>query len=141
MTAPAPAGLRMMEVSGTEALWLLEGATQGRLVYLQRQQAVIRPATHVMEYGRLIVRAPVQAAAALGRAGLTYQADEIHPVGTGWTVSAYGPADVINDPDEAAHYRRTLPGWSHGPHDTLLRLHPQSVSGFRLARPVHRVGR
>jgi hypothetical protein len=41
---------------------------------------------------------------------------------------------VITDPDEAAHYRRTLSGWMHGPHDTLLRLHPATVSGFRLAR-------
>ncbi|MEV0412897.1 pyridoxamine 5'-phosphate oxidase family protein [Streptomyces sp. NPDC050448] len=141
MTTPAPAGLHMTEVSGTEALWLLEGATLGRLVYLQREP-VIRPATHVMEYGRLVVRAPVQAAALRGRAQLTYQVDEIHsPAGTGWTVSAHGPADVITDPDEAAHYRRTLSGWTHGPHDTLVRLHPQSVSGFRLARPVRRAAR
>lgn len=142
MTAPAPAGLRMIEVSGTEALWLLEGSSQGRLVYVQREQAVIRPATHVMAYGRLVVRAPVQAAAALARNLLTYQVNDVHsPAGTGWTVTACGPADVITDPDEAAHYRRTLSGWSHGPHDTLLRLHPQSVSGFRLARRVHGAGR
>ncbi|MFC8273997.1 pyridoxamine 5'-phosphate oxidase family protein [Streptomyces sp. NPDC057271] len=137
----APSASRMIEVSGTEALWLLEGSTRGRLVYLQRELAVIRPAAHVMEYGRLVVRAPVQAAAALARAVLTYQVDEMQPAGTGWTVSAHGPADVITDPHEAAHYRRTLPGWSHGPHDTLLRLHPQSVSGFRLARPLHGAGR
>ncbi|MFD5526515.1 pyridoxamine 5'-phosphate oxidase family protein [Streptomyces virginiae] len=137
-----PADLRMIEVSGTEALWLLEGSAQGRLVYIQREVAVVRPAAHVMEYGRLIVRAPVQAATVPGRSLLTYQSDEIRsPAGTGWTVSAHGPADVIADPDEAAHYRRTLPGWAHGPHDTLLRLHPQSVSGFRLARTVNGVGR
>ncbi|MET9882121.1 pyridoxamine 5'-phosphate oxidase family protein [Streptomyces sp. NPDC006430] len=142
MTAPAHAGLHMIEVSGTEALWLLEGSSQGRLVYLQREQAVVRPASHVMEYGRLVVRAPVQASAVPRRAQLTYHADEIgKPTGTGWTVTVYGPADVIADPDEAAHYRRTLPGWTHGPHDTLLRLHPQSVSGFRLARPVAGAGR
>ncbi|MCI4078808.1 pyridoxamine 5'-phosphate oxidase family protein [Streptomyces sp. MMS21 TC-5] len=133
---------RMIEVSGTEALWLLEGSAQGRLVYLQRDLAVVRPAAHVMEYGRLVVRTPVQAAAVPGRALLTYQVDEIRsPSGTGWTVSAHGPADVISDPDEAAHYRRTLPGWAHGPHDTLLRLHPQQVSGFRLARTVTEAGR
>ncbi|MGW7210613.1 pyridoxamine 5'-phosphate oxidase family protein, partial [Streptomyces sp. NPDC054837] len=40
--------------------------------------------------------------------------------------------DLITDPVEAAHYRRTLAGWSHGPHDTLLRLHPKTMSGFRL---------
>ncbi|MDD9380478.1 pyridoxamine 5'-phosphate oxidase family protein [Streptomyces sp. ZAF1911] len=137
-----PADRRMIEVSGTEALWLLEGSTQGRLIYLQRETAMVRPATHVMEYGRLVIRAPVQSAAVLGRSLLTYQVDEIHtPAGTGWTVTAHGPADVIGNPDEAAHYRRTLSGWSHGPHDTLLRLHPQQVSGFRLARPVEGAGR
>ncbi|WP_405758503.1 MULTISPECIES: pyridoxamine 5'-phosphate oxidase family protein [unclassified Streptomyces] len=138
----APADRRMIEVSGTEVLWLLEGSIQGRLVYIQRKVAVVRPAAHVMEYGRLVVRAPVQAATIRGRALLTYQVDEIRsPAGTGWTVSAHGPADVIADPDEAAHYRRTLPGWAYGPHDTLLRLHPQQVSGFRLARTVNGAGR
>lgn len=112
----APADRRMIEVSGTEVLWLLEGSTQGRLVYIQRKVAVVRPASHVMEYGRLVVRAPVQAATIRGRALLTYQVDEIRsPAGTGWTVSAHGPADVIADPDEAAHYRRTLPGWATAP--------------------------
>lgn len=131
----APASRRMVEVSGTEALWLLEGAVQGRLVYVQRDGAVVRPAVHVLEYGRLIVRTPVQATALSGRATLTYHADEIRTAtGTGWTVTASGPAEVITDPDEAAHYRRTLPGWVHGPHDTLVRIHPQSVQGFRLAR-------
>ncbi|MFJ8390712.1 pyridoxamine 5'-phosphate oxidase family protein [Streptomyces sp. NPDC094438] len=134
MTQPAPR--RMVEVSGTEALWLLEGAVQGRLVYIQRESAVVRPAVHRLEYGRLIVRTPAQAAALSGRPTLTYQADEIKVAGgTGWTVTATGPADVITDPDEAAHYRRTLFGWAHGPHDTLVRIQPQTVSGFRLAHP------
>ncbi len=136
MTAPAEQRL-MLEVSGTEALWLLEGTGHGHLVYVQRDQPVVRPATHALEYGRLVVRAPVQPLLVLSRTVLTYHAEEIeHPAGTGWTVTAHGPADPIADPDEAAHYRRTLPGWAHGPHDTLLRLHPQSVSGFRLARRV-----
>ncbi|MGW5348043.1 pyridoxamine 5'-phosphate oxidase family protein [Streptomyces sp. HUAS TT3] len=137
-----PADRSMFEVSGTEALWLLEGSGQGRLVYTQREQAVVRPATHVMEYGRLTVRAPVQAAAVTGRPVLTYHVDEIHSAArTGWTVTAHGPAALITDPDEAAHYRRTLAGWALGPHDTVLRLHPQSVSGFRLARTPEGVGR
>ena len=72
--------------------------------------------------------------------------DEIRAVaGTGWTVTVAGPAEVITDPDEAAlphclkgmggaPIQRTLPGWTHGPHDTLLRLSPRTVTGFRLAR-------
>ncbi|MFJ5708287.1 hypothetical protein [Streptomyces sp. NPDC093105] len=27
---------------------------------------------------------------------------------------------------------RTLPGWAHGPHDTLPRITPQTVTGHRL---------
>lgn len=124
---------RMAEVSGTEALWLLEGAAGGRLVYVRRGSAVVRPAMHVLEYGRLIVRTPAQATALFERAILTYQADEIRTAtGTGWTVTATGPGEVITDPDEAAHFRRTLPGWVHGPHDTLVRIRPQTVAGFRL---------
>ncbi|MFI6009654.1 pyridoxamine 5'-phosphate oxidase family protein [Streptomyces sp. NPDC051243] len=136
--------LRMVEVSGAEALWLLEGSSLGRLVYPQREPAVVRPSRHVWEYGRLIVRAPVQAAAV--PATVTYHVDEIRAVhGTGWTVTVQGPVDVLSDVNEislphclkgmgGAPIRRTLPGWTYGPHDTLLRLRPQSVTGFRLAR-------
>jgi hypothetical protein len=129
-----PAGtVRMVEVSGAEALWLLEGSSLGRLVYVQRDLTVVRPARHVWEYGRLAVRVPAPARAVPAVA--TYHVDEIRAVaGTGWTVTVCGPAEVITDLDEAAHYRRTLSGWSHGPHDTLLRLHPKTVTGFRLAR-------
>ncbi|EST35681.1 pyridoxamine 5'-phosphate oxidase family protein [Streptomyces roseochromogenus] len=128
---------RMAEVSGAEALWLLEGAELGRLVFVQRDVAVVRPARHVWEYGRLIVRTPVQPAVVPLSA--SYHADDIQQAtGTGWTVTATGPAEVINDPDEAAHYRRTLPGWTHGPHDTVVRIHPQTVTGFRLVRGTER---
>ncbi|MFJ3307301.1 pyridoxamine 5'-phosphate oxidase family protein [Streptomyces sp. NPDC086549] len=128
-----PAVLRMVEVSGAEALWLLEGSSSGRLVYAQRDLTVIRPARHVWEYGRLVVRTPAPAAAVPTAA--TYHVDEIRAVpGTGWTVTVSGPAEVITDPDEAAHHRRTLSGWAHGPHDTLLRLRPKTVAGFRLVR-------
>ncbi|MFE0515058.1 pyridoxamine 5'-phosphate oxidase family protein [Streptomyces sp. NPDC058964] len=128
-----PVSLRMAEVSGAEALWLLEGSSLGRLVYVQRDLTVIRPARHVWEYGRLVVRTPAPAVAVPPAA--TYHVDEIRTgPGTGWTVTVSGPAEVVMDPDEAAHYRRTLSGWAHGPHDTLLRLHPKTVAGFRLDR-------
>ncbi|MDN3027179.1 pyridoxamine 5'-phosphate oxidase family protein [Streptomyces sp. S.PB5] len=128
-----PASLRMVEVSGAEALWLVEGSSLGRLVLVQRELTVVRPARHVWEYGRLVVRTPVQASAVPATA--SYHVDEIRAVqGTGWTVTVSGPAEVISDPHEAAHYRRTLTGWAHGPHDTILRIRPQTVTGFRLAR-------
>ncbi|MFB9571352.1 pyridoxamine 5'-phosphate oxidase family protein [Streptomyces yanii] len=123
----------MTEVSGAEALWLLESVDQGRLIYFQREIAVVRPATHVVQYGRLIVRTPAQEAALAERVALSYQTDEIRADGSGWTVTVTGPAEIVHDADETAHHRRTLPGWAHGPHDTLVRIRPQAVTGFRLA--------
>ncbi|MGW3659157.1 pyridoxamine 5'-phosphate oxidase family protein [Streptomyces sp. NPDC005151] len=130
---------RMVEVSRAEALWLLESASQGRLVYFQREIAVVRPAVHVMQYGHLIVRTPAQETALADQVELTYQADEIRGAGgTGWTVTMTRPAELVSDADEAAHYRRTLQGWAHGPHDTLVRIRPQAANGFRLASPEAR---
>ncbi|WP_030670610.1 pyridoxamine 5'-phosphate oxidase family protein [Streptomyces sp. NRRL B-1347] len=132
-TAPAPR--RLVEVSGAEALYLLEGSRTGRLVYVRDGAPVLRPAAHVLEYGRLVVRTPVPRPALPAGATVTYHVDEIRTaIGTGWSMSASGPVEYVSDPDELAHYRRTLPGWTHGPHDSLLRLNPQTVSGFRLAR-------
>ncbi|MFJ2897285.1 pyridoxamine 5'-phosphate oxidase family protein [Streptomyces sp. NPDC087218] len=125
----------LVEVSGAEALYLLEGSSTGRLVHVSRGAPVVRPAVHVLAHGRLIVRSPVQEAALCGRVTVTYHVDGLRaPAGAGWSVTATGPAEPVTDPDEAAHYRRTLPGWAHGPHDTLLWISPQSVSGFRAAR-------
>ncbi|MFE2964435.1 pyridoxamine 5'-phosphate oxidase family protein [Streptomyces sp. NPDC059340] len=132
MSSP-PASSRMVEVSGAEALWLLEGSALGRLVYPQRDLTVVRPGRHTWEYGCLVLRTPAPAAAVPVTA--TYHVDEIRTVaGTGWSVTVAGPVDMITDSDEAAHYQRTLTGWTHGPHDTLLRLHPKTVTGFRLVR-------
>jgi hypothetical protein len=129
-----PAGTaRMVEVSGPQALWLLEGGSQGRLVCVQRDLAVVRPARHVWGYGRPAVRVPAPARAVPAVA--TYHVDEMRVVpGTGWTVTVRGPAEAITDLGEAAHHRRTPSGWSHGAHGTLLRLHPKTATGFRLAR-------
>ena len=104
-------------------------------MYTQRDLPVIRPGRHTWEYGRPVVRTPAPAVAVPG-AG-TYDVDEPRaPTGTGWTVPVpvAVPVDVITDPDEAADHHRTLAGWAHGPHDTLLRLHPKTVAGFRLVR-------
>ncbi|UUU19013.1 pyridoxamine 5'-phosphate oxidase family protein [Streptomyces sp. DSM 40750] len=130
-TPPTP--LPMVEVPGAEAPRLLEGRAPGRPAYTRRDLTVIRPGRMTWTYGRLVVRTPAPAVAVPTTA--TYHVDEVRAAtGIGWTVSVAGSVDVITDPDDTAHYQRTLSGWSHGPHDTLLRLHPETVTGFRLAR-------
>lgn len=123
----------MTEMSGPEALWLLQGATFGRLVFVQRGLTQVRPAVHVLEHGRLVVRVPAPEGVLAGPAVMTYHADEMDPVGgSGWSVSATGPVELITDRGEAAHYRRALVGWVYGPHDTLAHIRPQTVRGYRL---------
>ncbi|WP_433920451.1 hypothetical protein OIE50_47705 [Streptomyces canus] len=74
----------------------------------------VAPGT-LWECGRLIVRTstppaavPLSATHQVGDAGAATD--------TGWTVTATDRADVTTDPDQAAHYQRTLPGpWSWPP--------------------------
>lgn len=134
--SPTP---RLVEVSGAEALWLLEGACIGRLVFTLRGLPAIRPAGHVLEHGTLVVRAGVPLTALTIRGGgpavVSYHVEEIDPASArGWTVTAHGPGEPVTDPHAEAHYRRVLPGWAHGPHDTVLRIRPQATSGYRLGR-------
>jgi len=70
-----PAILRIAEVSGAEALWLLEGGMLGRLVYTQRDVTAARPGRHAREFGRRVVRTPAPAAAVPATA--TYDVDEV----------------------------------------------------------------
>ncbi|MET8132510.1 hypothetical protein [Streptomyces sp. NPDC005251] len=89
------------------------------------------------EFGRLVARTPPQAAAV--RSSVTGHVYEVRSAtgtstSTSWTVTLAGPGEAVTGPNDAAHYRRTLLGWSHGPHDAIVRIRPQSVSGFRPAR-------
>ncbi|WP_030935892.1 hypothetical protein [Streptomyces sp. NRRL B-24720] len=123
-----PLSRRMIEVSGSETPWL-EGGAQGHLLYARCAISVGRPAVPVLLYGPLMVRMTAPTAA-LARRRPGSHADEIKTVGgTGGT----GPTEIITASDEASHYRRPVPGWVHAPHDTLVWLRPQSVTGFRLA--------
>lgn len=136
-TRPAAAGAapRMTEVSGAEALWMLGGVRTGRLIFTVDHVPGVRPARHLVENGTVVVRVPLPPAVLTRGQGrpdlLVYQADDVDATG-GWQVTATGPAEPVTHPDEAAHYRATLPGWAHGPHDALLRLHPHLVHGHRL---------
>ncbi|MFI6436327.1 pyridoxamine 5'-phosphate oxidase family protein [Streptomyces sp. NPDC050759] len=128
-----PAVLPMTRVCGAEAVSLLESSTPGRLVYVQREQAAARSTRHVWESGCLIVGTPTPPEPV--PLSVTYQVDDVGaPTDTGWTVTATGPADMITDPDEAAHCRRNLHGWVHGPHDPPVRIRRRCATDFRCAR-------
>ncbi|MFF8925909.1 hypothetical protein ACF1AO_01470 [Streptomyces longwoodensis] len=79
----SPSALRMLDLSGVEALWLLEGGSLGRRLCVLRGQPVVRPARHVFEYGRLVVRTPAPTLAMPET--VTYCVDEVQEATpTGW---------------------------------------------------------
>ncbi|REE58693.1 hypothetical protein BX257_1122 [Streptomyces sp. 3212.3] len=121
--------LRVVDFSGAAAPWLLERSTPARLLCVQRDRTMVRRARHVWGYGRLIVRALAPAAT------VPHHVEEIRTVPAGgWTVTVAVPAEVITDPADATDYRGALSGRRHGRHDTLLCLHPKTVTGFRPTR-------
>lgn len=128
-----PLSLRMTEVPSSEAPWPVEAGAQGHLMYVRCETPAVRPAVHILEHGRLIMRTPTQATALVCRPSLSCHADELKTAGgVGWTVTATGPAEIITDPRKTDH-SRPVSGWAHAPHDTLVRICPQTVTGFRLA--------
>ncbi|MGW3095437.1 pyridoxamine 5'-phosphate oxidase family protein [Streptomyces sp. NPDC001102] len=137
----ARATLRSVEVSGAEALCLLRRSRLGRLVSTQRDLTVLWPAAHLWADGRLLVR--TSGPAPEGPATATYEVEENRAVpGTGWTVTVSGPAEVATGTDAATAddavtdgtRQRALGGWTPGPQDTILRIRPRTVTGFRVAR-------
>ena len=145
----APATLRSVEVSGAEALCPLRRSRLGRLVSTQRDLTVLRPAAHLWADGRLLVR--TSGPAPEGPATAIYEVEENRAVpGTGWTVTVSGPAEVATATaddavteaataddavtDGAGTRRRAPGGWTPGPQDTILRIRPRTVTGFRVAR-------
>ncbi|ALV37424.1 pyridoxamine 5'-phosphate oxidase family protein [Streptomyces sp. CdTB01] len=149
----APATLRSVEVSDAAALCLLRRSRLGPLVYTQRDLTVLRPAAHVWADGRLLVR--TSGPAPEGPATAIYEVEVNRAVpGTGWTVTVSGPAEVVTATDAAtaddavteaataddavtdgAGTRQRAPGgWTPGPQDTILRIRPRTVTGFRVAR-------
>lgn len=128
MSAPSR---RMTEAPGSEAPRPLQGAAQEHMVHVRREMAAVRPAVHVLEYAGPIARTPAQAASPARRPSLTDHPGAIKKAGgSGRHLTATGPDEVII---EAADHCRTLPGWAHDPHDTLVRVRPQAGAGFRLA--------
>lgn len=127
---------RVADLAGEEAIYLLEGVRLGRLVFTRRGGVTVRPGSHALQYGRLVVRAPLPVDVVEDGAELTYHVEQVDlGRGTGWAVTVQGPVELLTDAHEAAHFRRILLGWAHGPHDMLLRIHPQTVGGHRFHAP------
>jgi hypothetical protein len=121
----------------TEAMWLVSGASRGVLTCVPAALPSVWPAVHTVTVGDLIIRAPLGTALDPDLDGglpATYVAEDLGADGTaGWHAFVSGIAVPVSDAHELDHYRRTLPGFVHGPAARILRLRPRLVSGYRLA--------
>ncbi len=129
---------RLQELSPQESMRLLGSVPLGRIVFTARALPAVRPVSHLVLDGRVIVRADggVAITSAL-RAGpgtvVAYEADVIDPVDhLGWSVTVVGVAHQVTDPVAADAFRLALRHWADGGNDQVISISPGTVTGFRL---------
>ena len=124
------------EITREEAMRLLGSVGFGRVVFTSRALPAIRPVTHLVEDGHVIIRtddgsAIVRAASEERGTVVAYEADELDPVShTGWSVVITGLARLVDNPQEAASYEKALRRPAHGEMGHVIRIYPELVTGF-----------
>jgi hypothetical protein len=112
-----PPAIEAIALTVRECLAHLRTATIGRLVYTDRALPAIRPVRFVLDDEDVLVRTGLTGEiSTMPGEVVAFEADQLDPVGLGWTVVVVGPA-------------RPVPGEPVGPG---LRVHIEQISGHRL---------
>jgi nitroimidazol reductase NimA-like FMN-containing flavoprotein (pyridoxamine 5'-phosphate oxidase superfamily) len=127
---------RLHELDREASLALLGTVSFGRVVFTMRALPAIRPVSHLLDDGDVIIRTQHGAAlvpAATGTAVVAYEADEIDPVHqVGWSVIVTGRTELVGDEAQAARYRERLRPWVAGQTDLIVRIRSEIVTGYAL---------
>jgi nitroimidazol reductase NimA-like FMN-containing flavoprotein (pyridoxamine 5'-phosphate oxidase superfamily) len=121
-----------------EALRLLASVDYGRVVFTLNALPAIRPVNHLVDAGEIIIRTRLSAKVTTAIVPLrdtvvAYQADLIDPQSRlGWSVVATGYARPVTNPAEIARFEKALTPWVDMAMDTIIRIQPDIISGFRL---------
>lgn len=135
-------GIRRLEppqITPAESIALLASVPLGRIGFTSKALPVIRPVTHLVDNGVIVIRtyegaAIVSAARPADGVVVAYEADDLGPAGNlAWSVVVTGVAHLITDPQEAARYRGLLDPWADGQPDHIVRITPEMVTGFRFS--------
>ncbi|WP_084161675.1 pyridoxamine 5'-phosphate oxidase family protein [Nocardia sp. BMG51109] len=117
---------------------LLAGAPVGRIVFTRNALPAVRPVSHLVDDGAVVLRTRLsgQFTSAMGGASpvvVAYEADDIDPVlRVGWSVVVVGFARPISDPVRVARYEGLLQPWVGKVVDTVIVIEPEMVTGIRL---------
>lgn len=129
---------RLRETTREQAMRRLGSVPVGRIGFTSRALPAIRPVTHLIDKGDVIIHsqgdpAIVNAASSERGVVVAYEADDIDVESrTGWSVLIVGLARLIEDPQEAARYARELPALEPGAAGPVIRIYPELISGFEL---------
>ncbi|MGW0604886.1 pyridoxamine 5'-phosphate oxidase family protein [Streptomyces sp. NPDC002640] len=133
---------RSIPLDAAEALRLMATVSLGRLVFTRQALPTVRPVSHLLDDGHIVIRTP-DAAALLPR-GLpdggpgvvvAYEAGSLDPrTHLGWSVSVTGYALPVEDAADLERYRSLLRplGPSHA--QRPVRIRPELISGVLLVR-------
>ncbi len=122
------------ELTPAACLAYLTRVPVGRFVFVQAGKPLMLPVNHVVDGESLVfATAPGSKlrAASHDDAVVTYQADDIEPDGTGWSVVVQGRPEVVTDLAEAARLDAMgLGAWADAvPRRRWIRILPTSVTG------------
>ena len=126
----------LLELPEAECLRLLEHARFGRIGFIEHDRPVVLPVNYLFDEGVILFRSTSgsKLEAALKEQTVAFEVDAIDPMyHGGWSVLAYGVAEVVIDPDEIQRLSR-LPvrPWWPGAQDRWIRIPVDEISGRRL---------
>jgi pyridoxamine 5'-phosphate oxidase-like protein len=125
-----------------ESLRLVGSVPFGRVVFTFRALPAVRPVSHLVDGGQIIIRASLGAAVSVAADGpgmvVAYEADLIDAAGrAGWSVAVVGRATLVAAGPLAARYRAALHSWLDEDADEVIAISADLVTGYRMtADPV-----
>jgi len=137
-TEQLPGPRRLTALAPPECLRLLGGVPLGRIVFTAGGLPAIRPVSHLLVDGDIVIRTHLGAAlptegARRGKVVVAYEADEIDATAhTGWSVVATGVAELVREPAELARYGSGPAAWAGEHVDCAIRIRPELVTGYRM---------
>ncbi|MFF7356075.1 MULTISPECIES: pyridoxamine 5'-phosphate oxidase family protein [Streptomyces] len=131
---------RRIDLDPVEALRLLGSVPLGRIVFTRQALPTVRPVSHVMDDGDIVIRTHEGAAlTAHPREGgqgvvVAYEADALDPdTHLGWTVVVTGYARLVTEAADLARIRALLAPWpAQEDRDHAVRIRPCLVTGVLL---------
>jgi nitroimidazol reductase NimA-like FMN-containing flavoprotein (pyridoxamine 5'-phosphate oxidase superfamily) len=129
----------MVELPEDECRRLLARARFGRIGIVVDGRAVVLPVNYVFDEGFVIFRSSegTKLDAALGAQVVAFEVDAVDVLYQGgWSVLAYGPAEVVDGPDEIERLANLpLRPWWPGARDRWIRVRIDTITGRRLRDP------